>query len=147
MGVMHWLQRRLAGDTSAELVIDQSEEEFAGLNMKQVIDAHMAWRKRLTEVVAGLSVQHPEVGEIGQDDRCTLGKWLHGEARARFRQLPEYYELRKVHEEFHVCAAEVLLKSREGDEEGAMQLLKGRFRALSDRVQLDIIRLYAAAKK
>ncbi len=147
MGVLVWLSRRLAGDHSAELVIDQSEEDFAGLNMRTVIDAHMAWRKRLADVVEGRSNEHPEVGQVGQDSACTLGKWLRGEARARFGKLPEYDELRKVHADFHACAAEVLIKNREGDAAGARVLLKGALRALSDRVQLDIIRLYAAARK
>ncbi len=147
MGVLVWLSRRLAGDTSAELVIDQSEEEFAGLNMRTVIDAHMAWRKRLADVIEGRSAEQAEVGQVGRDNACALGKWLRGEARVRFERLPEYTELRKVHADFHAAAAEVLAKHRDGDAAGAQALLKGVLRALSDRVQLDIIRLYATARK
>jgi hypothetical protein len=46
--------------------------------------------------------------EVQMDDRCELGKWIHGEARLRYSRWTEYDELKQAHAEFHKAAAGVV---------------------------------------
>jgi hypothetical protein len=51
-----------------------------------------------------------------------------------------------MHAEFHLAAAQVLLSSRNAQREEAEKLLRGPFSMLSDQVQLELVRFYAAAR-
>jgi hypothetical protein len=144
MKALDWLRRKLAGE-DVQLYFREGEEEFSGLNMKQAIDAHMAWRRRLEAAVQGTSRETLAVSDVAADHLCTLGKWIHGTAKAKYGQLPEYRELNQSHAAFHLLAGEVLKEHRRGNREMALRLLRVGLRETSEQVQLNIIRLYARA--
>lgn len=146
MGVLNWLKRRLAGE-EVEIEFEENEMEFSGLNMKQVIDAHMAWRHRLEAVIKGTGHEQLNVREVEVDNLCALGKWIHGSAKPLYGRLPEYRDLYKAHANFHLLAGEILKENNRGNHDAALVLLRGGFTELSNRVQLDIIRLYSQAKR
>jgi hypothetical protein len=144
MGLFDWLRRRESGDKAAKLVLSPEESEFAGLNMKQVLDAHLAWRARLENVLTGTAKEVIEVNQIAPDNLCVLGKWLYGPGKQQFGALREYEALRVTHKKFHMTAGQILVDFNAGNLVAANQLLKRDFRALSERVQLDLVRLYSA---
>lgn len=146
MGLFDWLKKRQSGDDGAVLLLDKDEEHLAGLDLKQVIDAHLAWRTRLQDILAGIQNEKVEVHQVAQDTLCVLGKWLYGEGKAQFSNLHEYEDLRLTHRQFHLTAGQILTDHNAGQADTAASLLKGDFRSLSDRIQLDLVRLYAAAK-
>jgi len=147
MALMDWLKKRLAGDEKAELTLSPEESSLSGLNLAQVIDAHMAWKSRLQSTLLGTSTEQLEVAVVARDNLCVLGKWLYGVGKQQFSHLPEYEALRKTHADFHLCAGEVLIEFHNGKIDTATSLLKGKFRNLSDMIQLGLVRLFAAAKK
>jgi hypothetical protein len=147
MALMDWLKKRLAGDMSAELTFSPEESSLSGLNLAQVLDAHMAWKSRLQNTLHGTSTEQLEVSVVAQDNMCVLGKWLYGEGKKQFGHLLEYEALRKTHADFHLCAGEVLIEHHNGKRDAAENILKGKFRNQSDMIQLDLVRLFAAAKR
>lgn len=146
MGLMSWLKERLSNQES-ELVVSAEENNLSGLNLKQVIDAHAGWKTRLENTLLGISMEQLEVAVVAQDSVCSLGEWLYGVGKQQFGHLPEYEELRKTHACFHLCAGQVLVEHHNGKIDRATAILKGEFRNLSDLIQLDLVRLFVAAKK
>ncbi len=145
MGLMSWLQKALAGDATQELSGHENEVR-SGLNLKQTLDVHAAWKQRLQNVIDGMSLEQLDVATVAQDDLCVLGKWIYGDGRVHYGHLPEYEVLRQAHSQFHLCAGEVLAKSQSGNLVDAAKLLKGEFRTASNNNQLELVRLFAVIK-
>lgn len=146
MSLKDWLVKKLSGDDSAELVLSPEEEQLSGLNLQEVLDAHMAWKVKLNSTLDGTASERYEVVTVSKDNLCILGKWLYGPGKQKFSKLPEYEALRKIHAQFHLCAGEVLVKHESGDKAGATQILNGEFRDASSQIQLDLVRLFTAAQ-
>ncbi len=146
MGLLNWLEKKLSGDESAKLTFDKGQEEFAGLNLKEVLDAHLAWNDRLTKYLDGTSQENLDVHQIAPDNLCILGKWIYGPGAKQFHEYNEFKDLRQTHKEFHLTAGQVLLEHNDGNRVAANQLLAGKFRSLSSKIQLNLVRLYASAQ-
>lgn len=145
MGMLNWLKARLSGDQTSELILEKGEEELHGLNLKEALDAHEAWNGRLKSVLDGTSTESIQVSEIAQDCNCHLGKWIYGPGKKSHSSYEEYEILRKTHAEFHLCAGEILMEHQAGNDGVADKLLKTKFRNLSNRIQLDLVRLFTKA--
>ncbi len=150
MGLLDWLHRAEKAEHKGERhqmpEFDGHDEEFHGLNMRLAIEAHLKWKERLEKALAGSAGEHLEVGVVAADDRCTLGQWLHGEAKRRFAQHPEYAALVKAHSEFHLMAGDILCDAHDGRHDSARDKLRSVFRQKSDRVQLALVRLYSRSR-
>lgn len=98
------------------------------------IGAHGAWKMKLkTAITTGSSEFKPNV--VRCDDQCALGKWLHGSKIDPQTKLGMPYKVNKrVHAEFHECAARVLALALAGKAQDAQLLLEGEFRERSDKV-------------
>lgn len=98
------------------------------------IGAHGAWKMKLkTAIATGSSDVKP--AEVRCDDRCALGKWLHGRNIDPQTRLGMPYKVNKrVHAEFHECAAQVLELALSGEARQANELLEGEFREKSEKV-------------
>lgn len=148
MGVLLWLKRVTAGEEDiGSATFEPGEEHFHGLNMKEAIDAHVAWKARLAEQISGTGGEKLEIGVVASDDRCTLGKWIHTEGKKMYGGLPEFAELLRQHAQFHLNAGNVLLEAHRNGTEAACKILHGaEFRHASDTVQLGLVRLYAKSR-
>ncbi len=150
MSILSWLKKVTSGDVSAEFMhsqpmqFAQGEEHFHGLNMKEALDAHIAWAHRLEAQLNGGASEELEVGMVATDNRCTLGQWIHGPGRQMFGDTPEFQELKRIHAEFHLCAGEVLNDIQHGQQELARGNIKS-IRRKSGDVQLSLVRLYSKA--
>jgi len=138
--------KKLAGDNSATLELGPEEEQLSGLNLQEVLGAHMAWKQKLTSTLNGTSTERYEVATVSQDTLCVLGKWLYGPGKKLYSHLPEYEALRKIHAEFHLCAGEVLVEFKNGHHSEASGILNGKFRDASNQIQLELVRLFTSAK-
>lgn len=78
------------------------------MKVEDAILAHARWKTRLVSYL-----NQPDgsinVSELGADDRCELGKWIHGEAP---RHIPsqDLTSLKAAHAKFHRAAADVVRK-------------------------------------
>lgn len=145
MALMEWLQKYLAGDEHAFL--SKEDDLLSGLSLYESIAAHTAWKKRLQSTLDGTSTENIEVGTAAQDTLCVLGKWLYGSGKSLYSHLPEYEILCKAHAEFHLCAGEVLLEHQNGNAKAAMAIMKGPLINYSNQIQLDLVKLFTAAKR
>lgn len=152
MSILSWLRgvTQGGGDVADAIALQPlqfgaGEEDFSGLNMKNALDAHIAWTRRVENHLKGNDDARYEVAEVAADHLCTLGKWLHGAARREFGHAPEYAELRRVHADFHMAVGAVLNDVDNGTVTDAEQALK-QVRHKSGEVQLALIRLYAAMR-
>lgn len=144
--LIKWLKSRLNGNSDVELVIDPEEAMLSGLNLKEVLDAHSAWKDKLEAELSGASNEPIDVDIIASDCHCVLGKWLHGKGKKDYSKLSEYKMAVDAHADFHQAAAEVVIQHQSGNTEQANQLLKTRFRSASNDNQLELVRLFTAAK-
>jgi len=146
MSLKSWLMKKLAGDNSAELDLSPEEAQLSGLNLQEVLGAHMAWKEKLTSTLNGTSTERYDVATVSQDTLCVLGKWLYGPGKKNYSHLPEYEALRKIHADFHLCAGKVLVEFEKGDKLNAEKILKGTFREASNQIQLELVSLFSSAK-
>ena len=146
MGILSWLEKKLSGDDAAVLTIDKHEEEFAGLNLRDVLNAHLAWNDRLKAFLEGTSNERLDVQQIAPDNLCILGKWIYGPGQKQFSKLKEFNELKQTHTLFHKTAGQIVVEFGKGNSDKAVELLRGTFRSLSNQIQLKLINLYGIAK-
>jgi hypothetical protein len=148
MRIFDWLRGKsnnpAAESEPVELVFDAGKEEFAGLNFKTAIDAHMKWKLRLTAVIDGTSTEQLDPAVIGRDDQCVLGKWIYSEGGRQYEDSMLFAKLRADHATFHQCAADVLREAQSGDKEVARQMLTaGDYSRASMHVTSALAKLYA----
>lgn len=146
VSLLNWLGKKLAGDDSAELSFAKGEEEFAGLNLKDVLNAHLAWNERLKAYLNNESNEDLDVHQIAPDNLCVLGKWIYGPGIKQFGKLQEFTDLQQTHKKFHLTAGEVVANFNDDKTDDAIRMLKGDFRSLSSQIQLKLVRLYATAR-
>ncbi|MDY7548653.1 CZB domain-containing protein [Glaciimonas sp. Gout2] len=104
------------------------------LNVSAAIAAHENWKIRLDTYLAGKSSEdlRPEV--ICFDNRCDLGKWLHGSAREQLGKYASFQQLVAEHKNFHYHASNVVSLNQSGKKEEAQKLLTNGFQQSSERV-------------
>ena len=147
MAFSNWFGSNDASDISVESKVVPDNESLSGLNLKQVLDAHHLWKDRLQKVLNDTSDEDLDVDIVSQDCHCVLGKWIYSEGKNLYSHLPEYELAREAHAEFHVSAGEVLTQHKIGNEEKAQELLKTKFRSASNINQMELTRLFTAAKR
>jgi hypothetical protein len=116
-------------------------------NLKDVLNAHIAWTDRLQAVIDGTSTEALDVAEISQSSECEFGKWMDNEGHRLYGHLPEFDALYKEHSKFHLIAGEVLIEQIDGNSANAVYLLKSKFQPVSNKTEQGMIRLFSAIKK
>lgn len=147
MALLNWLNSRLKGNDDINLVIDPEEETLSGLNLKDALDVHNAWKAKLEKELSGDSMAPIDATQAAYDNLCTLGKWLYGPGKKLYSHLPEYEIAKKAHEEFHMAAAEVVVEHQSGNISNALFLMKNKFRSASNNNKHKLVSLFVAARK
>ncbi|HHI71599.1 MAG TPA: hypothetical protein ENJ91_11390 [Rhodobacteraceae bacterium] len=102
--------------------------------INNAIGAHGSWKIKLRTAINKGKSEHT-VDEIRCDDKCAFGKWLYGpDIDAQTRAGAPYNVIKRLHAEFHQCAANVLHKATSGDMKGASEVLEGEFTAKSEKL-------------
>lgn len=142
-----WLNNWLAGDTSQKLVIEEEVKDLSGLNLKDSLESHYAWKDRLDAQLSGEDDAPIDVAHLASDCQCQLGKWLHSVGKQKYDKLPEYHSAIDAHAKFHIAAAEVVIEYHSGATDRAKELLNTNFRSASNAVQLELVKLFTSARK
>ena len=126
-----------ATDTRPPSAVDL-HEAMIGLDIETARAAHENWKLRLEAYLAGNSTEDfaPEV--ICFDDRCDLGKWIHGQGKARLGQFPGFTALMGHHRMFHYAASNVVSLHKANHTEEARQMLGQQFNEFSNKVVQDL---------
>jgi methyl-accepting chemotaxis protein len=84
-----------------------------------------------------------DAATIARDNNCELGKWLHGEARALYRNCPGHTKCVTDHAAFHVEAGKVAaaVNAKRKDDVERMLSAGSAFSEASKRVAVSIIEL------
>lgn len=91
------------------------------VDLDQAIAAHAEWKVKLRVAIQNRAAI--DAGLVSADDRCVLGQWLHGEARAKFGGKPAYVDCVAKHAAFHAAAGAVARRINAGDYEAASDML------------------------
>lgn len=109
---------------------------LAEIDIDSAIAAHENWKLRLDAYLKGTSSEKFDPAVVCLDDRCDLGKWLHGAGRERLGKYPAFSVLVARHKYFHLQASTVLLQQQAGDTEAAEKTLNSSFKHGSNQVVL-----------
>ena len=103
------------------------------MNLIDALCSHISWKLRLQKVIDGTSEEQLDAATVARDDACELGKWIYGEG-LKYKASETYRALGRVHANFHICAAKVVLKAQEGDKRSAASLLHTTIEPLSREI-------------
>jgi hypothetical protein len=109
---------------------------LAELDIDTAIAAHENWKLRLQNYLNKKSTEDLKPEVVCLDDRCDLGKWLHGPGRQRLGKYPAFSILIARHKFFHVQASTIVALAQAGDREKAAQSLDTGYRHASNQVVL-----------
>ena len=109
---------------------------LAELDIDTAIANHENWKARLHAQIRQESTEALDPELICQDDRCDLGKWLHGPGRDRLGKYPAFTVLVARHKYFHVQASTVAAQVLAGQPAEAEKTLNSSFRYASSQVVL-----------
>ena len=115
------------------------------MDLTKAIQAHGEWKVKFRN-----AINHKEQMDsdtIACDDRCALGKWLHGQAKQRHAHLGSYRDCVKKHAAFHVEAGQVAKAINAGHYDKAECMLAGGtpYASASSEVGSAILALKKAA--
>jgi hypothetical protein len=114
---------------------------------KTAIDAHVKWKERLQDHIAGRSTEDLRAETVGRDDLCSLGIWLSGEGSQHYGHTPGFAAVQQAHVRFHRCAAEVLATAAKGQPEEALRMMEeGDYANASDDVTAALVDLFAVRR-
>ena len=141
MGFASWMKNLLGGGGDEKKA--PAVEITHGLNFQSVISVHMGWRKRLADVVKGISKEKLSVAQVGASDQCELGRWLNGPVKDEYASSSEFQALVAEHARFHQAAGQILQLAQAGQKKEAEQLLAaGDFPKLSTSLVMRLGNLY-----
>ncbi|KUM04084.1 CZB domain-containing protein [Chromobacterium subtsugae] len=75
------------------------------MDLQQALLKHVEWETRFR--VAIFMQERMDEDNIGRDDCCELGKWLHGPGQSRFGHLSVYQTCLSRHAILHLEAAKI----------------------------------------
>lgn len=108
------------------------------LDLQAAMAAHESWKIRLEGLLNGYHDEPMRPEEICFDDRCELGRWLHGAGRRQLGHLPSYGRLVEDHKTFHHAASNVLSLHQAGHLDQARRMRDGSYRSASRGVMLSL---------
>jgi methyl-accepting chemotaxis protein len=111
------------------------------MNLENAIAAHAEWKTKFRSAIE--KKEKLDAASISQDNKCPLGQWLHGEAKAKYAGLRSHGVCLAKHAEFHKCAGEVAKAINAGKYAEAESMIGGgtSFSAASSAVGVAIIGL------
>ncbi|CAG4882719.1 Chemotaxis protein [Georgfuchsia toluolica] len=77
------------------------------MDLDQAVTKHAEWKMKFRAAITKQETM--DVATISKDNCCELGKWLHGEAKAKYGKLGSHSECVGKHATFHVEAGKVAI--------------------------------------
>jgi hypothetical protein len=109
-------------------------ESTDNLDIQVAITAHENWKLRLKAYLTGKSSEVFDPAVICFDDRCDLGKWIHGPGQEKLGKYPGFTALMNNHKMFHYAASSVVALHASGKSKAARQMLDVQFSDYSNQV-------------
>ena len=111
----------------------------------KAIEAHWKWKMRLRSAIdSGKTDANPV--EVAKDNVCEFGQWLYGSTiPTTARASMDYASVRKLHADFHKCAAKVLDCVTHGHKAQADALMHGEYTKVSGDLTAAMMKWKATA--
>ena len=111
------------------------------MDLDHAIEKHAEWKMRLRAAI--MRHETVDLATVAADDRCELGKWLHGEGRRLFGSLGGFLPCVARHAEFHAQAGKIAQAINAGRYAEAELMLNGNspYANASSTVGAAILRL------
>jgi len=106
------------------------------LEISQAIRSHERWKAKLSASIRSGTVTADAL-DVGRDDICDFGRWLHGVTIPKDAQYdPHYISVQLLHAKFHKCAEKVVYFLAEGKKAAASALMAsdGEYTKTSDQL-------------
>lgn len=112
----------------------------------KAIGAHGVWKMRLrTAIDSGKA--DANASDVAKDNACAFGQWLYGSAiPAGAHASADYASVRKLHADFHKCAAQVIECVGHGDKPKADALMAGDYAKISGDLTSAMMKWKTAAQ-
>lgn len=108
------------------LTDEQREVLKNEINVMDEINAHIAWKLNLRNVLEEKSRRDLQPEQIMRDDLCNLGKWLHGAGKTHFGPNNTGIQtLIQQHARLHTAAGFVAKNIRENNFSAAKKIMDG----------------------
>lgn len=91
------------------------------MDLDNAIKAHAEWKVKLRAAIASKAPMDQRV--VAADNECPLGKWLHGEGKARYGNHEKFGPCVQKHAAFHRAAGMVAAQINAGKFEEAETML------------------------
>jgi methyl-accepting chemotaxis protein len=116
------------------------------MDLDTALSKHAEWKVKFRTAISKQEAMDAET--ISKDNCCELGKWLHGEAKAKFGRLASYSTCVSKHATFHVEAGKIAktINAKKFQEAEAMLGSSTAYAAASGAVGVAIIELKKEAK-
>jgi methyl-accepting chemotaxis protein len=111
------------------------------MDLNQAIAKHAEWKLKFRSAISRQETMDTET--ISKDSFCELGKWLHGESKAKFGKFASHSECVSKHAAFHVEAGKIArtINSKKYTEAAAMLGAGTSYSAVSSAVGVAILHL------
>lgn len=114
--------------------------------ISKAIGAHGMWKMRLRAAIdSGKADGDP--AEVAKDNACAFGQWLHGATiTPAMRASADYAQVRKLHADFHKCAAKVLAHVKHGQKTQADALMASDYSKISSELTTAMMKWRTAGR-
>jgi Chemoreceptor zinc-binding domain len=110
----------------------------------KAIGAHGVWKMRLrTAIDSGKA--DANASDVAKDNVCAFGQWLYGSVPPAARASADYASVRKLHADFHQCAAKVIECVGHGDKAKADAVMAGDYAKVSGDLTTAMMKWKAAS--
>lgn len=75
------------------------------MDLDSAIQKHAEWKVKFRSAIT--KHEQMDVATISKDNCCELGKWLYGEAKAKYGNLQSHADCIKKHSAFHIESGKV----------------------------------------
>ncbi|MGV6821216.1 MAG: CZB domain-containing protein [Parvularcula sp.] len=104
--------------------------------IQKALTAHGAWKMRIQTSISRKSID-ADPDTVCCDNLCEFGKWLYGPSMDEMTRAGKPYQvIRRLHAEFHECAAEVLREIDAGNMTKANEIFHGEYEFRSHKLSI-----------
>jgi hypothetical protein len=118
-----------------------------GASIMDVHNAHIKCKVAFDNYLKSTIFKSLNQAEVCRDDKCELGRLIHGAGLEQYRMHGTFYTLRSIHAQLHIVAGNIVQLIQSNDRAAATRLFEEEYYAVSRKVLQAVTALYKQAEK